>query len=239
MRVLIIGYGKMGKEVEHYLSESKHEISGIIDENTDRETELSETDVAIEFTGPGSVVSNLLWCFKKKIPVVTGSTGWLEHLPFITKECHKQNGSLLWASNFSIGMNIFFKLNTELSRIMKHFQQYTPSVNETHHIHKLDKPSGTAITLADEIIQILPEKIKWIVDSIDPASYELPVKTRREGDVKGIHEVLFESDQDIISIRHEAKSRQGFAMGAVMAAQWLTNKKGVYNFKDIFNEVMI
>lgn len=239
MNVLIIGYGKMGREIEHCLTLNNHHTSGIIDNEEHRRRKFQEIDVAIEFSSPDSAVSNILWCLENNIPVVSGTTGWLDNLPFITEKCQQLNGSLLWGSNFSIGMNVFFKLNIELSHIMDRFKQYSPLISETHHIHKLDKPSGTAITLAEDIIHSASGFRTWVLDKNIPEPDELPVHAFREGEIHGIHEVTYSSDQDVISIRHEARSRQGFALGAIMAAEWLINKKGVYSFPQFFDTLII
>jgi 4-hydroxy-tetrahydrodipicolinate reductase len=238
MNVLIIGYGKMGREIEKFLLANGHTVAGIIDNESQRDLFQGNPDVAIEFTTPDTVCHNLLWCFQNNIPVVTGTTGWLHQLQTITEECSRFNGTILWGSNFSIGMNVFFVMNQKLTQFMNGFEHYTPSISETHHIHKIDKPSGTAITLAQDMIQYSTHIDRWVMDKHFADKGELPVYVSREGEVKGIHEVRFESPQDVISIRHEAISRVGFAMGAVMAARWVREKKGVFSFSQFFSGLL-
>ncbi len=237
MNTLIIGYGKMGKEVENCLSALKHNIAGIVDNEEELNNFSAKADVAIEFSTPQSVVSNLLWCFEKKIPVVTGTTGWFKHLNYIIEKCKQQNSAILWGSNFSIGMNIFFILNNSLSKIMNIFEQYKPSITEIHHIHKLDKPSGTALTLADTLINNISRINSWQMKDEQPEKNVVSINAVRQGEIFGNHEVIFESEYDIISIEHIAKSRRGFAFGAIAAAQWLMNKQGIFSFTDVFFDV--
>lgn len=238
MNILILGYGKMGKQLEKYLLANGHTVCGIIDNVSEREKYSGTPDAAIEFSMPDAAVSNLLWCFEKNIPVVTGTTGWLEKLPMVSEKCLELNGAFLWGSNFSVGMNVFFILNQHLTKMMNLFEQYRPSVTETHHVHKLDRPSGTAITLASDMIRIAGNIDTWAMDIPNPAKGELPVYVFREGEINGIHEVAFTSPQDIISIRHEALTREGFAMGALMAARWISKKKGVFSFQQCFHEIV-
>ena len=228
----------MGKEIEQCLIQSGHTIAATIDNDEQRNNFSGSADVAVEFSTPQTVIDNLLWCFEKNIPVVTGTTGWLDQLPMITEQCEKMNGSLLWGSNFSIGMNVFFMLNKELTKFMNHFPQYKPSISEVHHVHKLDKPSGTAITLANDMIDEAANLHSWVLDKTDAEEGQLPVFVERIGEVKGTHDVKFESNEDIISIHHEAKSRKGFALGAIMAAQWIKDKKGVCSFPEFFKEII-
>ena len=228
----------MGKEIEQCLLKQNHTIAGIIDNENDKSSYIHNADCAIEFSTPETAYSNILWCIDNQLPVVTGTTGWHEHLPFLTEECSKKNGSVLWGSNFSIGMNVFFLMNKQLASIMNQFKRYRISAEEIHHIHKADKPSGTALTLLQDIISISDTYHKWAMEKEHYNDDEIPVIVKREGEIKGIHELHYESDEDILNIRHEAKSRQGFALGAIMAARWLTNKKGMYSFFDFFSEII-
>jgi len=235
MNILIIGYGKMGREVEKLLLHHGHQIAGIIDTPKDRQ--LFRTDAAIEFTTPQTATDNIIWCIRNNIPVVSGTTGWHKDLTAVTEECNKYDGTLLWGTNFSIGMNVMFFMNRQLAKIMNNFQDYKSVITETHHIHKLDKPSGTAITLAEGLTEESTQYALWACDKEHTENDELPVFSHREGDIKGIHEVKYENEADIISLRHEAKTRQGFAFGAMMACQWLTGKRGVFTFQDFFNDL--
>jgi 4-hydroxy-tetrahydrodipicolinate reductase len=235
MNILIIGYGKMGREVEKLLLQHGHQIAGIIDTPEDRSS--FRADAAIEFSTPQTATDNILWCLRNNIPVVCGTTGWHHDLPLITDECSKYDGTFLWGTNFSIGMNVMFFMNSQLVKIMNNFRDYKAVISETHHVQKLDKPSGTAITLAQGLTQESTLYTHWTCNKEQPEEDELPVISVREGDVKGIHIVKYENDADIISIQHEAKTRQGFALGAMMACLWLTGKRGVFTFQDFFNDL--
>ncbi len=235
MKIALIGYGRMGHEIEIAAKSRGHEIVLIIDlENPEdlAPSKLGVADVAIEFTTPGTVIQNLKKCFDANVPVVTGTTGWYEELPGMISLCEKKAQSLFYASNFSIGVNILFAVNEFMAGIMDSFEQYDVRITEIHHTQKLDAPSGTAITIAGQILNALKRKSKWSLDEVQNLN-ELMIKALREGDVKGIHEINYESDEDLISLRHEAKSRKGFAVGAVLAAEYLAGKKGTFTMRDL------
>ncbi|MFW5644439.1 MAG: 4-hydroxy-tetrahydrodipicolinate reductase [Bacteroidota bacterium] len=234
MRIILIGYGKMGHEIEKAAIERGHTISGIIDvHNTeDLSSSLAEkADLAIEFTTPSSVLDNLYRCFELNLPVVTGTTGWHDEIDSVKEKCLSGNKSLFYASNFSIGVNLFFVLNEQMARIMNKFANYDVSIEETHHTQKLDSPSGTAVSIAQIIEEQLTRKTGWKLD--DAGKDEITVKAIRSGDVKGIHKVRYESDEDFIELTHTAKSRKGFAEGAVVAAEFMKNRKGVFTMRDL------
>jgi dihydrodipicolinate reductase len=236
MKIAIIGYGKMGHEIEKIALDRGHEIVAIIDVNNqgdfDSKAFLS-AEVAIEFSRPETAFSNYLRCFERNIPIVTGTTGWLEQLNDIKRYC-EAGKTFFYASNFSIGVNIFFALNNYLASIMNKFTQYDVKLEEVHHIHKLDSPSGTGLTLAEGIIKNLDRKEFWKeAETGNPD--ELLIHSRREGEVPGIHEIVYESDVDTISIKHNAKSRKGFALGAVLAAEFTKGKKGFLSMKDMLD----
>ena len=242
MKIAIIGYGRMGHMVEEVARKQGHEISCIIDvDNTEKfaSKEFKESDVAIEFTTPGSAVDGILACFAAKVPVVVGTTGWDNSIDDIKEMCEKGAGTILYASNFSIGMNIFMALNRYVSRIMNGFDSYTPSLIETHHIHKLDHPSGTAVTLADQLTSLTGRIKKWVEKEIgDKCEPDLlPVYHKREGEVPGIHTISWDSDCDTIIMTHDAKNRLGFARGAVGAATWLAGRKGFFSMGDFLSDV--
>lgn len=227
----------MGKMIEKVALERGHEIVCKIDaDNTaDFHSEaFRNADVAIEFSVPSTALQNIRNCFEAKVPVVVGTTGWNNSLKEIEKECVSADASLLYGSNFSIGVNIFMAINRYVSSIMNLFPGYSPELSETHHIHKLDHPSGTAITIAEELTERVDRIGKWIepcLDSITPDS--LPVNFTRRGEVPGIHTISWDSDFDTITLSHSARSREGFASGAVMAAEWLPGHKGVFTVADM------
>lgn len=235
MKIALIGYGKMGKEIEQVALALKHEVVLKIDDTNlaDLTTaNLKKADVAIEFTTPKSAVNNILKCFEASVPVVVGTTGWLDKLEEVKKICVEKNQAFFYASNFSIGVNLFFKLNEYLANMMKNYPEYLPAMEEIHHIHKKDAPSGTGITLAEGIIKNHGGLDKWVLDE-KPKPRELPIHSKREGEVPGTHIVSYTSHVDEIKISHEAYSRKGFAEGAVHAAIWLVGKKGVFGMKDL------
>ena len=237
MKIALIGYGKMGHIIERIALERGHEIVSIIDADNQHDfdsPEFASADIAIEFTSPKSAVDNYLRCFSRGVPVVSGSTGWLERLDEIKQLCNDGKATFFYSSNFSIGVNIFFALNKYLARIMNHFDQYGVSVNEIHHIHKLDHPSGTAITIADGIIDNLDRKSSWTEANDAPAD-QLLINHQRIGEVPGTHQVEYRSSVDRIFIEHEAFSREGFALGAVVAAEWMLGKKGFHTMDEIMN----
>ena len=228
MKIGIIGYGKMGKAIEKVAIDRGHLIS-FKTNNCDLNL-INDVDVTIEFSTPESAFTNIKNCIDSNVPVVSGTTGWLEDLDDIKKLCDKKNGSFLYASNFSLGANLFFELNKKLAHLMSDKNQYKTSIDETHHIHKLDKPSGTAITLADDIISNSRYK-NWELDS--NSKDKININSSREKEVNGVHKVVYSSENDIISIKHEALNRNGFALGAVISAEWLVNKKGCFSISDM------
>jgi 4-hydroxy-tetrahydrodipicolinate reductase len=235
MKIALIGYGKMGKEIEQIALSRGHEIILKIDINNGDELEpktLKQADVAIEFTSPDSAVNNYLSCFDAGIPVVSGTTGWLDSKEKVEDECQKKNGCFFYASNFSLGVNLFFELNKQLARMMKNFDQYDVSMTEVHHTQKLDAPSGTAISLAEDILEEIPGKNNWTIDD-SGLDHLLHIEPVREGMVPGIHTVKYDSEVDYIEITHSAKSRRGFAFGAVLAAEFCNGKKGILSMKDM------
>ncbi len=230
MKIALIGYGKMGHEIEKVALERGHEIVCIIDENEEQKfdsPQFKSADVAIEFTSPHSAVGNYLKAFAANVPVVSGTTGWMEHLNEIKSACKNDNQTFFYASNFSLGVNIFFALNKQLAKIMNRFSDYNVRMEETHHIHKLDAPSGTAITLAEGILENIDKKTSWKLNETDNEE-ELKIESFREGEIPGIHSVIYESEADSIRITHDAKSRKGFALGAVLAAEFTKGKKGFF-----------
>ena len=235
MEIALLGYGKMGKEIASVAEDRGHEITVTIDSEADwmeKIDDLRRCDVAIDFSTPDTAVDNIMKCFNIGMPIVVGTTGWYDQLESVVHDCRQRdNAALFVASNFSIGVNVLFDINRRLADIMNHYPQYDVRVDETHHIHKLDAPSGTAITIADDIVDRLDRKDDWELDTDDPDN--LKVVAHREGEVSGIHQVTYESDMDILSIRHEAKSRKGFALGAVVAAEFLHDKKGYYTMADM------
>jgi len=228
MKIGIIGYGKMGKAIEKVAIDRGHLI--IFKTNNCDLNLIKDVDVTIEFSTPESAFTNIKNCIDSNVPVVSGTTGWLEDLDDIKMLCDKKNGSFLYASNFSLGANLFFELNKKLAHLMSDKNQYKTSIDETHHIHKLDRPSGTAITLADDIISNSRYK-NWELDS--SSKDKININSSREKEVNGVHKVVYSSENDIISIKHEALNRNGFALGAVISAEWLVNKKGCFSISDM------
>lgn len=225
----------MGREIERIALDRGHTIVLKVDHNNASAFSadmLKDAEVAIEFSTPSSAVSNIMTCFEANVPVVIGTTGWLEKLEEIKKMCTKKEQSLFYASNFSIGVNIFFKLNDFLAKVMSSQPSYDVSMEEIHHIHKLDSPSGTGLSLAKQIMETIPSKTKWI-EGEAKSKEELSIISKREGEVPGTHIVKYASEVDEIEIMHKANSRKGFAMGAVMAAEWLPGKQGVYGMNDM------
>ena len=235
MKIALIGYGKMGKTIEQIALNRGHQIVSIVDINNPEEFQsanFKSADVAIEFTTPATAFDNYMKSFAAGVPVVPGTTGWLDRISEIKEKCEKEGKTFFYASNFSIGVNIFFALNKYLAKIMNNFPSYNISMTETHHIHKLDAPSGTAITLAEGIIENVDRKDRWTLETAEQPT-DLPIHAIREGEVPGIHEVTYESDVDYISIKHDAKSRAGFALGAVVAAEFTAGKKGFLGMDDM------
>ncbi|MBQ8958683.1 MAG: 4-hydroxy-tetrahydrodipicolinate reductase [Bacteroidales bacterium] len=236
MKIALIGYGKMGHEVEKAALAHKHEIVVTIDNPQEREKrfeQLKKVDVAIDFSQPDQVVGNIHRCFDLHLPIVVGTTAWQDHFEEIKQRCLAEGQALFHAPNFSIGMNIMFLLNKQLAKFAEKYG-YQLSLAETHHIHKLDKPSGTAVKLANDILAVNHDYDRWSIDV--PAGHSLYINVSREGEVNGIHSVTATSPADRITLTHEAYNRQGFAMGAVAAAEFLVGKTGVFDMKDLMAE---
>lgn len=235
MNIALIGYGKMGKEIEKVAISRGHEICLKIDIDNPNDltlANLQNCDIAIEFTIPDSAVKNYKLCFEAGIPVVSGTTGWLDKKEEVYKACKEFNGTFFYGSNFSVGVNLFFELNKKLAGIMASHPEYDVQMTEVHHTQKLDAPSGTAISLADDILEKLPRKQKWVNDQV-PAENEINIKSERVGQVSGIHRVKYASEVDFIEITHSAKSRKGFAFGAVLAAEYCLENKGILTMNDL------
>lgn len=237
MKIALIGYGKMGKAIEEIALQRGHEVVARMDAN-DSLTELlqCEIDVAIEFTRPDAAVGNILFCMKHQLPVVVGTTAWNHEFPKVGEAVEKHGGTLLYASNFSVGVNVFFEINRKLAKLMNPHKEYTASIEEIHHLQKLDAPSGTAVSIAKDMIansavlnnwKLGKEKAPSVVDG------ELAITSFRQPDVPGTHIVKYTSEIDTIEIRHEAHSRKGFALGAVLAAEFLKGKKGIFTMSDV------
>lgn len=238
MNIAIIGYGKMGHEIEKYAPSMNMEIVALIDNPADWQKfaeELKTADVAIEFTSPAVVTENIMKLMDLGIPVVTGTTGWMNKFPEIQNYCEKSNGSLFYASNFSIGVNLFFAVNKYLAKIMSQYFDYKIIAEETHHTQKLDAPSGTAITMLEGILKENDLYNGWKLADENPETNEIPVIVHRKEGVTGTHIVNYTSAIDNISLKHEAMNREGFARGALMAANWLNGKKGIFTMNDLLN----
>jgi len=231
MKILLIGYGKMGKTIEQIAQARGHEIAGRIDVADNIAQFDKSVDVAIEFTQPEAAIHNLKTCFAKGIPVVCGTTGWLKHKVEIEKDCQSKNGTLLYSSNFSLGVNLFFKLNEYLAKLMDRYPQYEVAIDETHHTQKKDAPSGTAITLAEGVTKNLKRKKEWHLGTTKNPD-ALVINSFRIDPAPGTHVVKYTSGVDDIEITHTAHSREGFALGAVLVAEWLAGKKGIYTMDD-------
>ena len=231
MKFALLGYGRMGKAIEQIALERDHEIVCKIDENL-TEGKLHEADAAINFSIPDAAVDNISSALNQGVPVVCGTTGWLDAYQQVTQIAQERNTAFLYASNFSVGVNLFFKLNKVLAQMMKPHKEYKASMEETHHIHKLDAPSGTAITLAEGIIEN-SDLIDWKLG--ENAKDSLSIQSYREGEVPGTHSIKYESPIDDITIEHKAHNRKGFALGAVIAAEWMVGKKGIFNMDDVLN----
>ena len=231
MKIAILGYGKMGKVIEKIALLRQHEI--VL--KTTREHihfDLSDADIAIDFSTPSSAVNNIKQCLNQNVPVISGTTGWLDHYDDMVNYCKDKNGSFLYASNFSLGVNIFFEVNKVLSKLMAGLPQYKANIEEIHHTQKLDAPSGTAITLAEDIIKHSEYK-NWSIGI--PMPDELGITAKRIEHVPGTHEITYQSNVDTIQIKHTAHNRDGFAFGAVIAAEWIVDKKGVFSMNDVLN----
>lgn len=244
MKIAILGYGKMGHIIEQFAIERGHEV--VLKVSIDNLEDLSipnleKADVAIDFSTPDSALSNIEICFAAHVPIVVGTTGWYGHLQSVKNKCEESNNTLLYASNFSIGVNVFFFVNKVLAKIMNRYPQYEVQVEEIHHTQKLDSPSGTAMTIAEGIISELDSKNEWANELIGsgeeliPKPDQLLIESHRIEDVPGTHTVIYSSEVDDIEFKHKAHSRAGFALGAVMAAEWLEDKTGFFNIADMFD----
>ncbi len=235
MKIALIGYGKMGKEIEQIALERKHTISLIIDINNLNEftaENLKKADVAIEFSKPETALDNIRTCFAAGIPIVSGTTGWLEHFNDIKNECISGGKTLFYASNYSLGVNVFFKVNQFLAKIMNNFPQYEVEVEEIHHVTKLDAPSGTAISLANDLLKAIERKKHWQLNGQDNAE-ALKITAIRRDTVPGTHTIKYDSSVDYIEMTHSAKSRKGLALGAIIAAEFIAGNKGFFTMDDL------
>lgn len=230
MKIALLGYGKMGKTIEQIALQRGHEIVLKIDENS-ADYDITLANVAIDFSIPAAAFKNISTCLHNNVPVISGTTGWLDKLPEAIELCKQKNGAFISASNFSLGVNIFFELNAHLAKMMRNLEQYSISIEEIHHTKKLDAPSGTAITLAEGIIQN-SDKESWALN-VTTNENVIPITAKRIDEVPGTHTVTYDSDVDTLEIKHTAHSRDGFALGAVIAAEWLVGKTGVFTMKDV------
>ncbi|MBU8893123.1 MAG: 4-hydroxy-tetrahydrodipicolinate reductase [Bacteroidales bacterium] len=235
MNIAIFGYGKMGREIEKLALDRKHEVVLRIDENnisSISKNDFKKVDVVIEFSTPESAFSNINLCFDNNMPVVSGTTGWIGKIDEIINRCKTENKTFFYASNFSLGVNLFFKLNKYLAKLTNNFSDYNVKIEETHHSQKLDAPSGTAITIAEGIIENMDRKNNWEKEKSDSKN-TIPIKSFREGTMPGNHKVIYDSLFDKISIEHDSKSRKAFALGAVLAAEFIVDKKGYFTMDDL------
>ncbi len=243
MKIALLGYGKMGKTIERLATKKGHTIV-MKTTSTTHHIDITQVDVALEFSTPEAALQNITLCLNKGIPIVSGTTGWLANYKKMIKLCESRNGSFIYASNFSIGVNLFYSINDYLAKLMETKKEYQVSIEEIHHKQKLDAPSGTAISLAEGILKhsdlanIKTGKKGWKLNNPDSDEYEenkINITAKRINDMKGTHEVIYNSKIDTISIKHQAHSRDGFALGAILAAEWLVDKKGVFTMKDVLN----
>ena len=231
MNIGLFGYGKMGKMIEKIAIQRNHSIVAKVDVDT-KEVDYSAMDMAIDFSSPEAAFNNIKSCLEYNVPVISGTTGWLKDYDKVISFCKEKNGAFIYASNFSLGVNLFFELNSYLAKLMSKLPQYKVSIEETHHLQKLDAPSGTAISLAEGIIEDSDYKGWEMTKSRDQ---HLPIISKRISDEYGTHVVSYENLEDEIAIKHKANNREGFALGAVVAAEWLNGKKGVFTMKDVLN----
>jgi len=235
MKIALLGYGRMGKEIERIALERNHTINLIIDkENTEdfNKENLQKVDVCIDFSNPDSAYNNIKECILANTPIISGTTGWIDKLEEAKTFCSKNNGAFFYASNYSLGVNVFFKMNEWLAKVMNKFEDYSVQASETHHIHKIDAPSGTAISLLDGIIKHHDKFESWTMEE-DKKDKEIPVQAHRIPDVPGTHEIMYDSNIDSIEIKHRAKNRIGFALGAVIAAEFMIDKTGYYTMNEL------
>ena len=236
MRIVLIGYGRMGHEIEQAAMDSGHNVVLIIDKENQHDLKPGiDADVAIEFTSPDAAADSIIKAIGLGLPVISGSTGWLDRYDEVLAFCQAHDGAFLYSSNYSIGVNVLFHLNAELARIMGRFADYKVFIEEKHHIRKIDAPSGTAVKLAEDIIRQHDGYEGWKAeeDRLHVPEKHIPVQSIREGTVPGIHSVLWESEIDSVCLRHEAKGRKGFAMGAILAAEFIVGKKGIFSMRDV------
>jgi 4-hydroxy-tetrahydrodipicolinate reductase len=231
VKIALLGYGKMGKTIEQIAQSRGHDIVLKIDKHI-TDYDITKADVAIDFSVPSAAVGNLSKALNNNVPVISGTTGWLKDYDDITRLCKERDGAFIYASNFSIGVNIFFELNKQLAKMMSDLDKYKVNIEEIHHTQKLDAPSGTAITLAEGIIENSNYK-QWSLDKNDADT--IPIVAKRIEDVPGTHVVSYDSTVDTIEIKHTAKNREGFALGAVIAAEWIVGKTGIFTMKDVLN----
>lgn len=233
MKIALLGYGKMGQTIEKLASDRGHEIVARVSSPDD--FTLADAEVAIDFSVPSSAVTHLTKCFEAGIPVVSGTTGWLDAFGEMVKFCKEKNGAFIYASNFSVGVNLFFEFNKKLAELMARHTSYQVDMTEIHHTQKLDAPSGTAITLAEEIIEQTDYTGWELKEEQHISKSHIPISSKREGSVPGTHIINYKSDIDTITLTHEAHSRQGFALGAVIAAEWLLDKEGIFTMRDVLS----
>ena len=231
MKIALLGYGRMGKTIEKIALNRGHEIVLKVDENS-KNYNINVADIAIDFSIPKAAFTNITNCFKNNIPVVSGTTGWLNEFDDAIDICKSNNGAFIYASNFSLGVNIFFELNEYLAKMMANLNDYTIEMEEIHHTKKLDAPSGTAITLAEGIIKHKAKK-SWNLDTVTNTNTEIPIIAKRIPEIPGTHKISYKSDVDSINIEHIAHNREGFALGAVIAAEWLLDKNGIFTMKNV------
>lgn len=231
MRIALFGYGKMGKMIEQVALSRNHEIVAKIDIDSDR-PDFKNIDVAIDFSMPAAAFQNISQCLENEVPVISGTTGWLENYDETVRLCEEKKGGFIYASNFSLGVNVFFELNEYLARMMNNLKDYNVSMEEIHHTQKLDAPSGTAITLAEGVISNSDHEA-WELDGKEDT--KIPITSKRIGLTPGTHTVNYENEIDAIEIKHTAHNREGFALGAVIAAEWIHGKTGIFTMKDVLN----
>lgn len=245
MKIALLGYGKMGKMIETIAQDRDHQIVLKIDQYNPHEltvANLQTADVAIEFSTPNTVLQNIQLCLTAKVPVIVGTTGWYGSLQKVKDDCINSKSGLMYGSNFSIGVNIFFKINKMAAKMINQFaNHYDVELEEIHHIHKLDAPSGTAITLAEDVLEEFETKTEWLSVNANQQNVtinkpeHLIIESYRQGEVPGTHSVIYDSDEDRIELKHIAHGRQGFALGAVVAAEWMVNKTGFFSVIDMYN----
>lgn len=231
MKIALLGYGKMGKTIEKIALHRGHTI--VIKASQNDTYDITKADVAIDFSVPSSAFNNVIHCFKNNVPIISGTTGWLADFDKAVARCKEYDGAFIYASNFSVGVNVFFDLNIKLARLMAALKDYNVSISEIHHTQKLDTPSGTAISLAEQIMTEHSGYNSWNLNNSSNSS--IPIEAKRLDGVTGTHEVNYASNIDTISIKHEAHNRDGFALGAILAAEWILNKTGVFTMRDVLN----